>query len=237
MGEVSGGGHAADCSEVLRGDGPGYKVWRGLVPEDAVERAVGGVSQLMARMSAQLATDGADLGQNILFRCADGHCQTAPLKELAHSAFIVSEIVDCLQTDEVYFLGDELSVIVPSATAGGQCAADPQVHRFQGRAVASLMLPLRLNKAPAELRLVRGAKGQPRQLVSCVPDSHEVVSLMLEPGDVVAMSPAVLSCHGGNDSSGLLAWLRLRYGAPLVLDRTNGRTVSDAGFTRVWPLS
>ncbi len=236
MGEVSGGGQSADCHEELRADGPGYKVWRGLVPEDAVERAVGGVSQLMARMSARLATNGTDLGQNILFRCTDGHRQTTPLQELAYSALIVSEIAECLQTDEVYFLGDELSVIVPSASANSHCAADPQVHRFQGRKVASLMLPLRLNNGPAELRVVRGAREQ-GLLVSCAPENHEVFSLMLEPGDVVATPPAMLSCHGGNESSGLLGWLRLRYGAPAVLDRTNGRAVSDAGFPRVWPIS
>ena len=237
MGEVSGGGETADCNEVLCGDVPGYAVWRGLVPADAIEREVGGVSQLMARMSAQLATDGMDLGQNILFRCTDGHSQTAPLQELAHSACLVSRVAGCLQTDEVYFLGDELSVIVSSASANSHCAADPQVHRFQGREVASLMMPLRLNPGPAELRLVRGAQRKPGDLARLEPDSREVVSLMLAPGDVVATLPSMLSCHGGNDSSGLLAWLRLRYGAPFVLDRTNGRAVSDAGFPRVWPLT
>jgi|GEM_PF-3163250 len=182
MSEVSGRDPLAGCDEEWRRDGRGYKVWRGLVPADAIERAVGGVSQLMARMSARLAIDGAGLGESILFRCSDGHEQTAPLQELAHSAVIVSEIAECLQTEEVYFLGDELSVIVPSASANSFFAADPQVHRFQGHEVASLILPLRLHQGPAELRLVRGAHGQPGHLARLEPDSHEVVSLMLEPG-------------------------------------------------------
>jgi len=229
-------GPAGGGPDSVFGEGHRYKLWKRLVPLDLVERAMGGVSQLMARGDARLASNGENLGEGVLFRCRNAHAHAAPLHEVSRQTGLLGQIADCLDGMPFHFIGDEVSVMVPQRGSANQFAADPEVHRFQNGGFLSLLLPLRASDAPTELRLVAGPEDGP-SLVSDRGADTEVHTLAVHPGDVVATSPRMLSCQGGHDDGGLLAWLRLRYGPAHLFDRSLGRTVSRAGFPQVWPLA
>lgn len=229
-------GTANACRDSVFGEGPGYRLWTGVVPVDLVERAVGGVGQLMARGDARLAHNGENLGDGVLFRCRDAHARAEELKALSRHEGFLRHVAECLGGAPFHFMGDEVSVVVPQGGPASHCVPDPDVHRFQDGEFLSLLLPLRASDAPTELRLIAGPEDGP-SLVSDRGADAEVHTLSVHPGDVVATSPRMLSCQGGHDDGGLLAWLRLRYGPAHLFDRSLGRTVSRSGFPQVWPLS